>query len=155
MLAVIVAGNRMVRDDHIRAKFAYFQNHSPQTFFMSPKPECFIRSLRITEILQAEKVRLGALNLGRRHCLARANRSQFFVKLRPNCVLSAFTKGREQTDSVRAVLAAHDDQRRAVLVIRMRGDAHHRPWISQIEQRLIERNAIHRRCERCGLLRPR
>ena len=58
MLAVIVAGGRMIGNDHVRTQFANLQNHPSQTFFVSPKLECFVACFRIPKILQAKKVRL-------------------------------------------------------------------------------------------------
>jgi hypothetical protein len=43
---------------------------------------------------------------------------------------------------VRAVLVPHYDQRRAVLVVRMRRNAHNPSRVLEIEQRLVKRNAI-------------
>src|SRR5712671_5932258 len=127
----------MISDYDIRTQLSNFQNHAPQSFFMSPKLECFIRRFRITEIFQSEKVRLRSLDLRRGHCFARANRAQFFVEFRPDRILSSFTEGREQTDSMSAELASHYDQRSAILVVRVRRNAHDRPGILEIEQRLI------------------
>src|SRR5260370_39841344 len=101
-------------------------------------------------------MRFGSLDLGGGHCFARANGAQFLVKLRPDGVLSAFAESREQTDRVRAVLAPHDDQRRAIFIVWVRGDAHHRPRIRQIEQRLIKCDSIFSRlCGGGSLLRAR
>src|SRR5204863_9741003 len=97
--------------------------------------------LRKTESLQSQRVRLRALNLSRSHCLARANRSHLFIQLGPDRILAAFAKRREQTDRMRSIFVPHHDERRAVFIVRMGRDAHHRPRILKVEQRLIEGDA--------------
>ncbi len=151
MMTVVVVGNGVVGDDHIGPKLSDLQDHSPQSFFVAPEAKRFVGGFRIAKILEAEEVWLRALDLSGGSCLARANRPQFFVKLRPDCVLTPFAKGREHADRMCAVFSPHNDQRGSILVIRMRGDAHHRPWVCEVEQRLVEVDAIFI----CGLSRRR
>src|SRR5581483_6455686 len=110
--------------------------------FVSPKLERFVARLRKTKIFQPEKVRLRSLNLSRSHCLARANGTEFFIQLRADRVLSAFTKRRKQAYRVRAVFVPHHCERCPIFIVRVRSDAHHRPRISQVKERLVQRDSI-------------
>src|SRR5436190_24368643 len=98
MLPVIVTGRRVICDDYIGAEFANLQDHTAQSFFVSPEPEGFFARLRETKIFQSEKVRVRSLNLSRRHRLVRANRAHLLIQLRTNCVLPTFTISGKQTD---------------------------------------------------------
>src|SRR5215213_6059164 len=105
---------------------------------MAPDAQRLFRRFREAEVAQAQKVWLRALHLRGRDGLARAYRAQLFVKLWANRILPAFAESGKDRHSMNAVFAAQHRQGCSVLVIRVRGDAHHRQRVRQIEQRLVD-----------------
>ena len=64
--------------------------------------------------------------------------AELFVEFGADRVLSTFAGSRRERDGVHSVFAAENGQAAAILVVRMSGNAHHRPWICEVEQRLMQ-----------------
>src|SRR5918911_1594546 len=142
LVLAVPAHSVMVSDDDIWPELSNLEDHTAERLCLSPEAESLCGRFREAEISQGQKVRLRALNLCRSERLARANHTEFFVKLRAGSVLPALAIGGKERDCVRAPLAPEHRQRRPVFVVRMRRDAHHSPGVREIKQSLIKLNRI-------------